>query len=305
MADLRLNVKLNVDNSAAKGEVREVDAEVDRLRNRAQQVRAQIAQAQAAAASPVGSVVQPTNAKARFEAIRYGISGSPSVAQAANNLSLIQRFQTFAGGSAGQVAGTLPGGAYIGQAAGLLNPVAIVAFGTTLAVTAGQKAAERFNLAKSVGAGSKTAREAALGTFLNKTAGPLARTGTLVGRLPFEVGDALGLEGASEAGARAEESADRFFRELLDPTAEEIAIRSGLKAAKSEADAALNAIDEKTLQQLNLPIRRLGAYSALDSRLLSQAARFHNTYTNARAAELAREDTPWVETSDIREFRGG
>lgn len=305
MADLRLNIKLDVDNSAAKSEVQEVDSEVERLRARARTVRAEVDAARASANSPVGSIVQPTNAKARFEAIRYGISGSPSVAQAANNLSLVQRFQTFAGGSAGQVAGTLPGGAYIGQVAGLLNPVAIVAFASTVAVNAGSQAAERFNLAKSVGAGSQTAREAALGTFLNKTAGALTRSGTRLGRFAFDVADAFGVEGASEAGVRAEASADRFFRELLDPTAEEVAIRAGLQTAKSEADAALNAIAEKTQQQLNLPIRRVGSYSALDSRLLSQASRFHNKYTNARAAELAREDTPWVETEDVRNFRGG
>lgn len=306
MADLRLNVRLSVDNSAAKNEVREVDSEVDRLRARAQQVRAEVNRAQASASAVSGAAAAPMNARARFQAIRFGISGSPYVAQATNNLSLIQRYQTFAGGPAAQVAGTLPGGSYIGRAAGLLNPVAIADFAVAVSVAAGQQAAERFNLAKSAGAGSQTARRAALGTFLNKTVGAAFRAGTRLGSSLFGgIGEGLGIEGAGESFEAAEARADRGIRELLNPTAEEVSIRVALKAGKSEADAALNAISEKTQQQLNLPIARIRSYQALDARLATEAARFHNVYTNQRAAELAREDTPWVETADVRNFRGG
>jgi len=296
MAELRLDVKLNVNNTAAKAEVAEVSRDVDTLRQKARAARSDLAATQASAGR--GTTRLPTNAKDRFEQIRYGISGSPANRAPVARLGLIDRFRKFSGTGAGQVLGRLPGGQYIGQIAGLLNPAAIAAFAVGVGIQAIGRATERQEQALAAGAGRVTSRRAALGTFLDKTLGPLARSGSRIGG---RVLSSISVSNAEEAEARF----DRFAKELLDPAGEEVGIRIALQAAKAEAEAAQTAIAERTLQALKLPIARVGTFRNLDVALRNEGAKFNNEYTNNRAAQLAREELPWIESSDVRAFRRG
>ena len=297
MAELRLDVKVNVNNAAAKQEVAAVSRDVETLRQRARSVRADVAAAQFQGGGRARGVRLPTNARDRFEAIRYGISGSPANRAPVARLGLIDRFRKFSGTGAGQVLGRLPGGQFIGQVAGLLNPAAIAAFAVAIGVQAIGRASERRQAALDAGAGTQTANRAALGTFVDKTFGALARAGTRIAGGTLE---AVGLDGTG-----AEASADRFIKETFDPTAGEVGIRQSLQIAKQEAETVQSALFEKTAQALNLPIARVGSYRDLDIALRDETAKFDNEYTNNRAAQLAREELPWIESSDVRAFRKG
>lgn len=281
MADLRLNVRLNVANEGAKREVREVEQRVDRLRQNARTAGREVARASAQARLPSGGA-------ARFADIRRATTGM-SFDRLARQTEAISRVT---GHPAAGVLGAVPGGGIIGQVGGLLNPYAIGTLAVTVGVMALQRGFEQQERAQKLGFDQRYSRMAAYDTFLNSTVGPVARSFTRLGRYilqPF-----IG----SDAGS-AELRADRFIRQLIDPSGIEIESAEIAEAGVEAARTAQEELQSRTRAALKLPIRRVGSLVALDNIIKDNARAFGGQQGRIFAENLRQSQADWLKPSDV------
>lgn len=288
MADLRLNVGINVRNEGAKAEIREVDQQLDRTQAKARQVRREVQQTQLAGAGVATSL--PTNGAARLAAIRQASTGV-AFARTQQQVEAITRVT---GSPAAGVLGAIPGGGLIGQVGGLLNPAAAATLALTVGVVGYQRGTEQQEQAQKLGFDLTQSRRAGFGAFLNTTVGPVARSFTKIGRLVLTP-----VLGDQEARA-AERRADRGIRALIDPLAFEVEAARVVQAGIDQAVTASEELQAKTRQSLDLPIQRVNAFNSLDFSIRNAAAGLARNNALTYALSLRQSEADWLEPSEVR-----